>query len=447
MKRKQLIMMSVLWLGSLFGAQAQTSDQKWSLDDCIDYALSKNVSVVQSQLTTESSKLDLEQSKANVLPSFTGSASTNYSWTKEVYTESDNFGDRSRNNTTNFGVNAGMTLFNGFKLKNQIKQSELNLQSSEYYSETVKESLELNILNAYLQILYAQEELNNAQEQIAATQEELSLAQERLDVGVISRSDYLQIKSELATEQLTEANAKSTLSMAKLSLMQFMELPVTDQFEIESPDFSALLENPDSPIANEVYLEALGFKPQIKQADADLESQKLNEKIAKASLLPSLSLSSGLSTGWSDNVSGFNYSEQLKNQFTPTVGLSLSIPIFQNKQGKISVKQAKIATSQAELTKVDTQNELRKNIEQACLDLTTAQAQYQASQTQLESARESYEVAAEKYREGLLNSVDFLTVKTSMITSESDFTQAKFNMVFSTKIVDFYKGIPISLTK
>jgi len=445
MKRKQLIMMSVLWLASLFGAQAQ--DQKWSLDDCISYALSKNVDVKGAQLASESSQLDVEQSKANQLPSLTGSASTNYSWRKEVYTESDNFGDRSRNNTTSFGVNAGMTLFNGFKLQNQIKQSELNLQSSQYYSETVKESLELNILNAYLQILYAQEELNNAQEQIAATTEELNLAQERLDVGVISRSDYLQIKSELATETLTEANAKSTLSMAKLSLMQLMELPVTDQFEIDTPDLSELLDNPEKPVAGEVYLEALGFKPQIKQAETDLESQKLNEKIAKASLMPTLSLSSGLSTGWSDNVSGFSYGEQLKNQFTPTVGLSLSIPIFQNKQGKISVKQAKIATSQAELTQVDTQNELRKNIEQACLDLTTAQTQYDASRMQLESAKESYEVASEKYREGLLNSVDFLTVKTTMITSESDFTQAKFNRVFSTKILDFYKGIPISLTK
>jgi outer membrane protein len=436
---------ALLLVSTLWGARAQ--EQSWSLDDCISYALSKNVDVVQSQLSSETSKLDLEQSKANLLPSLSGSASTNFSWDKEVYTESDNFGDRSRNNTTSFGLSAGMTLFNGFKLKNQIKQSELNLQSSEYYSETVKESLELSILNAYLQILYAQEELSNAQEQIAATEEELNLAQERLDVGVISRSDYLQIKSELATEKLTEANAKSTLSMAKLTLMQLMELPVTDQFEIDTPDLTELLNNPESAVAGDVYLEALGFKPQIKQAEADLASQKLNEKIAQASLMPTLSLSSGLSTGWSDNVSGYSYSEQLKNQFTPTVGLSLSIPIFQNKQGKISVKQAQIATSQAELTKVDTQNELRKNIEQACLDLTTAQTQYEASQMQFESAKESYDVASEKYREGLLNSVDFLTVKTDMITAESDFTQAKYNFVFSTKILDFYKGIPISLTK
>lgn len=434
-----------MWFGSLIGVQAQ--DKQWTLEDCVNYAMSQNVNVLQSQLTTQNSELDLEQSKANVLPSFTGSASTNFSWDKEVYTESNNFGDRSRNNTTSFSVNAGMTIFNGLKLKNQIKQSQLNLESNQYSSETIQEALELSVLNAYLEILYAQEALDNAQEQIAATEESLALAQERMDVGVISRSDYLQIKSELASEKLTEASAKSTLSMNKLTLMQLMELPVTTDFEVETPDFTNLLATQETPVSGDVYLEALGIKPQIKQAEADVESQKLSEKIAKASLMPTLSLSSGLSTGWSDNVSGFTYGEQLKNQFTPTVGLSLSIPIFQNKQGKISVKQAKIATSQAELTQIDTQNELRKNIEQACLDVVTAQTQYEASEMQYESAKESYDVAAEKYQEGLLNSVDFLTVKTTMITSESDFTQAKYNMVFSSKILDFYKGIPISLTK
>ncbi len=436
--------MSILWIGSLVGVQAQT--QTWSLDDCIDYAISKNVDVVKAQLSNRDSELDVEQSKANQLPSFSGSASTNYSWSKEVYTESDNFGDRSRSNTTNFSVNASMTLFNGFKLKNQVEQSKLDLQSSQYYSEAVKESLELNILNAYLQVLYAQETLNNSLEQIAATQEELNLAEERMNVGVISKSDYLQIKSELSTERLTAANAQSTLSIAKLDLMQLMELPVTTDFSVESPDLTVLLANQEIPNAADVYAQSLGIRPQIKQVETELESVKLNEQIAKASLMPSLSLNSGLSTGWSDNITGFDYSEQLKNQFTPTVGLSLSIPIFQNKQGTISVKKAKIATTEAEVDQMNTKNELRKNVEQACLDVMTAQTQYEASMEQYESATESYDVASEKYTEGLVNSVDFLTVKTTMITSESDFTQAKYNLVFSSKILDFYKGLPIHLT-
>ncbi len=444
MNRNKLIIAGLLWIGSLLSVQAQSTE--WSLEDCIDYALSKNVDVVKSELSNQSSELDLQQSKANRLPSLSGSASTNYSWTKEVYTESDNFGDREGNNTTSFGLNASMTLFNGFKLQNQVKQSGLNLESSRYYSETVKESLELNILNAYLVILYAEEALNNSIEQIAATQEELTLAEERMAVGVISRSDYLQIKSELASEKSTEASARSDLSIAKLDLMQLMELPVTTDFEIVSPDFTEVLADQQTPIPNKVYEQSLEIRPQIKQAETDLESTKLDEDIAKAALLPTLSLSSGLSTGWSDNITGFDYSEQLKNQFTPSVGLTLSIPIFQNKQGRISVKQAKIATNDAELTKVNTENELRKSVEQACVDVITAQMQFEASKEQYDSAKESYEVAAEKYNEGLLNSVDFLTMKTSMITSESDFTQAKYSLVFSSKILDFYKGLPIRLT-
>ncbi len=444
MNRRKLLITALLSFASFIGVQAQ--DKVWTLDDCLNYAMGQNVDVIKSELSSQTSELDLEQSRANRLPSFSGSANTSYSWDKEVFTESDNFGERTGSNTTNFGLNASMTLFNGFKLQNQVKQADLNLQASQYYSEAIKESLELSILNAYLQILYAQEELANAEEQIAATAEELALSKERMDVGVISMSDYLQIKSELASEKLTAANAKSTLQMAKLDLMQLMELPVTMDFEVESPDFSAMLTNQETPVPVDVYAQSLEIRPQIKQVEAELESTKLNEDIARAALMPSLSLNSGLSTGWSDNITGYDYSEQLKNQFTPSVGLSLSIPIFQNKQGRISVKKAKIATTEAELTQVDTKRELRKNVEQACLDVVTAQTRFDASQEQYESAMQSYDVASQKYDEGLLNSVDFLTVKTDMITSESNFTQAKFNLVFTNKILDYYKGLPIRLT-
>lgn len=439
------ILMCLMLLLTSLAANAQ--NEAWTLEDCVSYALSKNVDVRKSQNSTKSSELNVEQFKANQLPSLTGSASTNYSWAKEALTESDNFGDRERSNTTSFGLNSGVTVFNGFKLRNQIKQSKLELLSSEYYSETIQESLELNILDAYLQILYAQEELNNAQEQITSTKEELALAEERLNVGIISQSDYLQIKSELASEKLTLANAKSTLSIAKLDLMQLMDYPVNQNFEIELPDVASMLNEEKNPIANDIYAEAIKFKPQIKNASLTLESVKLDEEIAKAGLMPTLSFSAGLSSGWNDNISGYTKSNQLKNQFTPSVGLSLSVPIFQNKEARINIQQAQLSISDAELDQINTQNELRKNIEQACLDVMTAQSRYGASQEQYDSSKESYEVATEKYKEGLLNSVDFLSVKTDMITSESAFTQARYNLVFSNKILDFYKGIPISLSK
>ncbi len=426
-----------------FSAQPQT--KSWTLKDCIDYAVSKNIDVRKSYLSTQSSELSLEQSKANVLPSLTGSVSKNFSWSKDYNSETGSYGSLGGSNSTSYGISSGVTLFNGFKLKNSIEQARLNLESSKYYSETVKESMELSILNAYLQILYAQESVRNAEEQIKSTTEQLAFAQERLNVGVISNSDYLQIKSELASEKLTLANAKSTLAIAKVDLMQLMELPVTADFEIVSPDMTHLLEVTEIAGAEEVYRQALGFKPEIRQAALSLESTRLDEKLARAGLYPTLSLSAGLSTGWSNQLDGFNYGEQLKNAITPVVGLSLSIPVFQNKQAQINIKQTKISASDAELDEINTKNELRKKIEQACVDVETAQSQYQASLDQFASAQESYQVAAEKYELGLLNSVDFLSIKTDLITSENELTQAKYNFIFSNKILDFYKGIPISL--
>ncbi|MEL7588646.1 MAG: TolC family protein [Prolixibacteraceae bacterium] len=445
MKTRQfkLFLTTLILFASIGGADAGT--KSWTLSDCLEHALSRNIDVRKSYLNTQGNALSLEQSRANSLPSLTGSAGKNFSWSKSYNSETRQYGELNGSNNTSYALSSGITLFNGFKIRNSIEQARLNLESSRYYSEAVKESVELNILNAYLQILYAQENVNNAREQISSTTEQLAFAEERLRLGVISNADYLQIKSELASENLTLANAKSTLSIAKVNLMQLMELPVNGEFEIVSPDLSHLLELKENVEAADVYRQALEIKPQIKQAALTLESVRLNEKIAKAGLLPQLSLNAGLNTGSSSETDGFNYTQQLKNAVTPSVGLSLSVPIFRNRQTQIAVKQAQIAAGDAELDELDTKNDLRKNIEQTCVDVETAQIQYQASVELYEAASESYLVAVEKYELGLLNSVDFLTVKTALITSESELTQSKYNFIFSNKILDFYKGIPISL--
>jgi len=441
----KIFLMGVLMLATVLQLAAQ--NKNWTLEDCFDYALSKNIDVLKSSLSIQEDELSLAQSKSNLLPSVEGSIGKNFNWNKNLNTETNQYGSLDGSNNTSYGLSANVNLFNGFKLKKQIQQAKLNLLGGRYYSEAVKESVELNILDAYLQILYAGESVNNAKEQISATSEQLILAAERLDAGIISQSDYLQIKSELASEKLTLANANSTLLIAKVNLMQLIELPLDNNFAIVSPDMTNLLREKQTPNANEIYLQALGIKPQIQQASMNLESVILDKNIAKADRLPSLSLSAGLSSGWSSELNDFNYGQQLKNQISPSLGFSLSIPIFQKNQVKTNIKMADIAIESARLDEIDTKNELRKNIEQASVDVLTAQFQYEASLEQQESSKESYLVASEKYEQGILNSVDLLVVKTDMITSESDLLQAKYNLIFSFKILDFYKGIPLSLSK
>jgi len=446
--RVKTIQTSLLIAGFLIifsGFTGKAQSKTWTLEECINYALSKNIQIQKTGLTNDRNQLNSAQAQANRLPSVNASVRENFNWYKGFDSTTGSYGSSSGANSTNYSLNSSVSLYNGQKLTNRIKLAELDLQSGHLYSETVKESVGLNILNAYLQVLYAYESVSNAEKQIVSTTEQLNLSKERMDLGIISMSDYLQIKSELATEKSTLASAKSQLSMGKVTLMQLMELPVDANFEVSSPNLDKLLIDSASPDAQEIYNLALGIKPQIKNAELTKESAKLDVEIAKADGLPSLSMDAGLSAGYSSLTQNSGYTQQLKDKLNPSVGLSLSIPIFQKKQVKTNVAIANISVSDAELDEINTKNELRKNIEQACADVVSAKSQYAASQEQNQSTQESYDVTSEKYTQGLINSVDFLIQKTNLITSESQLLQSKFKMIFSYKIVDFYKGVPLTL--
>lgn len=418
---------------------------EWSLDSCLDYAIEKNIDVRKAGLATERNSLYLEQSKAARLPNLSANSSQNFSWNYTYESESGTSSTGQTTGSTSFNLNSSMDLFRGMKLKNQMKQSELDLISSQYSAETILESMELNVLNAFLTVLYAQEGVVNGEKQIEVTEEQLILAEERLNLGIISQSDFLQIKSELASEKQTLVDAQNTLIMARLDLMQLMEYPFSDDFRISSPDMSEILENLEIPNAAEIYQEALGFKPQIKQAMANTESAKLDEAIARAEMIPSLSLMASLGTNYTGLRSDLNYFEQLADNFSPRIGLTLSIPIFQKKQAKTAVGVARIGISEAELNEIDTRNALRKEIEQAVANVISARQQYLASQEDYSVTQESVEVASEKLNQGLVNAVDYLYERTNLILAESQLLQSKYKLIFSEKVLDFYKGIPITL--
>ena len=441
---KTMILISCLLI-ILPGLKGIAQDKTWKLEECINYALSKNIQVQKANLSNNKNQLYSDQAQANRLPSLNASIRQNFNWYKGFDSSTGQYGSSDGSNSTSYSLSSSVSLFNGLKLNNKIRQTELDQQAGQFYSETVKESVGLNILNAYLQVLYAYESVSNAKKQIEATTGQLALAKERLDLGVIATSDYLQIKSELATEKSTLAEAQSQLSVYKVTLMQLMELPVDSNFKISSPNLDSLLVQNNQPDAQEIYNLALGIKPQIKNAELTRESANLSVKIAKADAIPNLSMDAGLSSSYSSLTTESGYTSQLKNKVNPAVGLSLSIPIFQKKQVKTNVAIATIAVSDAELDAINTKNQLRKEIEQACANVVSAQSKYTASLEENLSTKESYDVSTEKYKQGLLNSVDYLFEKTNLITSESKLLQSKFNQIFSYKVLDFYKGIPLTL--
>jgi len=424
---------------------SQTTDKTWSLNDCIRYALEKNIQIQQTQLTSQKKEIVGEQAKTDRYPSVNASVSQNFGWDKTLDVEKNKYGDYSRSNSTGYSVNSSVTLFNGYKLKNIIKQSELEVNASRYDTQTTQENVSLNILNAYLQVLYSEELVKNSQKQIDLSEEQLRLAGERLHLGAISQADYLQVKSQLASEKLTLANAQSQLSINKVTLMQLMELPVASGFQIVHPDFGDSINQHRMPDAESIFRTALAIKPQIKSAELGLQSAQENVNITKAGFLPQLSLNGSLSTGYSSGLDGLGYGYQVENKINPSVGLSLSIPIYQNKQIRNQVQTANLEVQSATLNMSDTKNELRKSIEQACVDVTSAENEYEASREQYKATFESYQVSSEKFDQGLLSSVDFLIQKTNLIESESSLLQSKYKLIFSYKTLDFYSGIPLGL--
>lgn len=415
----------------------QSNNKPWTLTECINYALEKNLTVQENVLSNETNKINAEQISASRFPSLNASASQNFSWSKQM-NMNNTYGSYESSNSTNLGLNSSVKLYNGFRINNSIKQANLSYEAGKYDVETIKESVSLSVLDAYLQVLYSEEQLKNIENQIEATTKQLNLSEERLRLGAISKSDYLQVKSELASENLSLANTRSQLAINRISLMQLMEYPLSDSFKIVHPEFEKPT-NITVASADSVFGVALQVKPQIKSAELDKEIAELDIALAKSGYLPSLTLSGGLNTGYISGM-GSSFDYQINNKLVPSVGLTLTIPIYQNKQVSSSVAKAKIGTQRAELSETSTRNQLRKTIEQACVNVESAMLKYQATEEAYNSALESYNVAQEKYNQGIFNSVDFIIQKNNLITSESEMLQAKYNLVFSKKTLDFYTG-------
>jgi outer membrane protein len=432
------------FISTISDSYLNAQNKTWTLDDCIQYALEKNIQVQKAQVSNDISEINLNYAKSAWYPALSSSVRQNFDWSNQLNTTTGSTVFKG-NDGTNLSLNSGMTVFNGNKLRNNVKQSETNFEAVRYNTEVIKETVSLNVLNAYLQVLYAEELVKNSNNQIASTLEQLNLAGERLKLGAIANSDYLQVKSQLATEKQTLATAKSQLDINRITLMQLMELPGTDGFSIEHPNLDSLINQKRIPDPKEVYQIALGIKPEVKNAELNRKSSQIGVEIAKANYYPDISLNAGVTTSYSGTNKNNGFTNQLSNNISPALGLSASIPIYLNKQVRTNVSVAKKNTTNAELDELNVKNQLRKAIEQSCQDVISSQTEYEASSEAFKAVKESFDVASEKYFQGLMNSVDFLIQKTSYISSESNMLQSKYRLIFSYKVLDFYTGLPLTL--
>ena len=426
-----------------FEAHLNAQTKIWTIDDCIQYALEKNIQVQKAQVTNNISEINLTYSKAGWHPSLSSSVRQNFDWSNQSTSLAGATVFEGKNGT-DISLSSGMTVYNGNKIRNTVKKSETDFEASKYNTEVIKENVSLSVLNGYLQVLYSEEQVKNSMNQINSTAEQLKLAEERLKLGAISNSDYLQVKSQLATEKQTLATAQSQLAINRITLMQLMELPETSDFLIEHPNLDSLINQKRTPDPVGIYQIALGIKPEVKNAELNKKSSQISVDLAKANYYPEISVNAGVSSLYTSSNKESSFGYQLKENVSPAFGFTASIPIYLNKQVKTNVAIAKKNTDNAELDELNVKNQLRKSIEQACQDVTSSQIEYEASIEAYSAVKESFDVAAEKYFQGIMNSVDFLIQKTSFISAESSLLQSKYRLIFSYKVLDFYTGLPLT---
>lgn len=437
---------AIALLGTAQTAQAQDTDKPevWTLNQCISYAKEHNIQVQTQQVSSELADIELDQAKASRFPTL--NFSSNFGVSFQNATTYNDFMEQSGKTSysDNFGLNSGVTIYNGGKINNTIKQEKVQSQAAKYDVEQSQMEIEVSVTQAYLQLLYSYEALNIAELSADLSQKSLDRGNEMLAAGSISKGDLAQLQSQAASDRYNVTTSKNSVENARLQLKQLLELDLEDQMNVEFPtiDQNTVLA-PVPPLA-QVYQTALEELPQMKSSALGLESAELAIAIAKAGHLPTISASAGMNTG-TNSAAGTAYFEQLGTKLNENVGLSLSIPIFSGKQVRTNVSRAKLQSTTTQLQDQSTRKQLLSTIEQLHNDATAAQSQYISANEQLEAANVSLEIVTEQFHAGLKNTIELITEENNYRNALSSQLQAKFKAVLALKLLEIYQNRPIYL--
>ncbi|WP_243350278.1 TolC family protein [Parabacteroides sp. FAFU027] len=426
-------------LGASVTIAAQQKPAKWDLKNCIEYAHQNNIKVQKAKIAVEESKVDLKQSKAAYLPSLTASMSQNLDNAKSVTSNSFNSSMKG-----SYSLSSNMTLYNGGKIADDIRQKSLQTTIQELTLKETKNDIEVSIAQAYLQVLYANETEKTDQQTLETSAAQLKRSKNLLDAGSITKIDYAQVESQYSTDKYQLAVDQNTLDEAKLSLKQLLELGINDDFQVEIPALTDEQVLEVLPTKYDVYQTALKVMPQIRNSQLSIDVAGLTYSKAKAGSLPTISLGGSLGTGNIYNRST-SFGTQLGNNFGQNLGVSVSLPIFNNRQTKSAIEKAKMEIDAAKLDYTSAQKDLLKTIESVYQDVVSAQSKYVAAKDQLKSTELSYKLTEEQFNLGMKNTVDLLTQKNKYLSAQQAYLQAKYTAVLNLKLLNFYQGTSISL--
>jgi len=438
------------------------SQQKvWTLDECIYYAIDHNIQIKQQVVQTQYQKNSLDLSKYKLLPTLSGSASQNASWGRSLDQTTYRYTEDQRVLSNNFYIGGNMNIFSGLQNYNTIKKYEYELLAGEQDLQNIKENIALTVALNYLQILLNKELVAATSDQLQITLQQIEKTKKLVDAGSSARGNLLQIESQAAQEEVQLINVKNQLDISYLDISQLLELKTPDGFEVVVPEIGVDTNAVISETVDDIFAIAQGTRPNVKSSELMLSAREYDLKVARGGRSPRISMSHSYTTGYSDvrqKILGLDpndpnsilygdypFSEQFKDNRNLGLGFTLSIPILNGWQVNKNIANSKLSIENSQYALDGTKKQLYKNIQQAFADALAALKKFTASNKAVTSMKESFRYTEQKFNVGLVTPVDYNTAKSQLLKAQSELAQSKYEYIFKTKVLDFYRGIPLSL--
>ncbi len=429
----------------MFSLLQLSAQKKWTLQDCIDYALENNITLKKSQLQKQSATEDLKGAKAALLPSFT--ASTNQSlgyqpWkdTGTAYVSNGTVNTKVDKTSYNgsYSLSGQWTVWNGNRNINTIRLDELSEQQAELSAQETANTIQERIAQLYAQILYLDENVKVNEQMLETSKKNEDRGREMVEVGKMSKADLAQLTAQRANDEYSIVETRSQLLNYKLQLKQLLEITDETDFDVAVPVISDERILAEIPTLQSVYESALMSRPEIERSQLAVKSSDVNLNIAKAGWMPNVSLTGGVSTS-TNSLSGNGWGSQFKSNVNTQLGVGVSVPIYDGRSTKTAVNKAKIQQLQAKLDLQDQQKTLYTDIQQYWLNAMTNQEKYKAATSSVESARQSYDLLSEQFRLGLKNIVELMTGKDNLLSAQQNQLQSKYLAIYNKQMLDFYQ--------
>ena len=415
----------------------------WSLEECIKYAWDNNLKIKQQELVVEESDNNLLQSKLNYVPSVNASVSHSMNWGRSVNMNDLQIIENQLSQSTSASARASINLFEGMAKNNDLKSKQVIREISVQEVSRIKNDISIEIARSYLQVLLSKEILNTAKSSLASIDEQVARTKKLVDAGSQAYSSLLEIQAQLATEKLQLTNAENQVSSNLLSLKQLLDLSTDSSFDISLPNLDNFVSDFKGVSIDELYSSSLNL-PQVKSVRLSRDNSNLQLAIAKGRSYPTVSFTAAYGSYFSDSRD-VAFMTQFNENRNPSLSFGLSIPVFNSWRTNTAIRNARIEVKKSDINVKSQEQLLYKEIQQAANDAHSYFARFKATEDNVKAMQESFRYVQQKFEVGTLNATDYTVAKANLFKSQSDFYQAKYQYIFQLKILDFYKGNPITL--